>query len=278
MRRATLVQYAQLLVGCAVLGVGVALMLEAALGSDGYSTLVNGLAIASGLVFWQLNIVVGAVFVGLAWLRGTRPGPGTLVQWFFVGFVISGVMAAIPEVTSLPLRIAMLAVALVLIAVGVAAYLASATGAGPAEAMALAWDPPVPFRWSYNLVQLGGALARVAARRGGRTRHRRGLRAAGSGRRPRPSHLPGAGAGARARPVGRAVDRAKGPLADLRSGRKVALDPGGLSAGHETAQDPRRNRRAGRRRRRARVRRRGGGTSPVRRAPHACGHGGFPPR
>jgi uncharacterized membrane protein YczE len=149
----------QLLVGCAVIGVGVALMLEAALGSDGYSTLVNGLTLASGLEFWQLNMVVGAVFVGLAWARGTRPGPGTVVQWFFVGFVISGVMAAIPHVTSMPLRISMLVVALVLISVGVAVYLASATGAGPAEAMALAWDPPIPFRWSYNLVQFGGALA-----------------------------------------------------------------------------------------------------------------------
>ena len=88
----------------------------------------------------------------------SRPGPGTLVQWFLVGFVISGTMAAIPEVTSLPLRVAMLVVALVLMAVGVAAYLASATGAGPAEAMALAWDPPISFRWSYNLVQFGGAL------------------------------------------------------------------------------------------------------------------------
>ena len=158
MARATRVQYVQLVLGCTVLGVGVALMLEAALGSDGYSTLVNGLTLASGLAFWQLNIVVGAVFVGLAWLRGTRPGPGTLVQWFFVGFVISGVMAAIPEVTSMPVRVAMLAAALVLMSVGVAAYLASATGAGPAEAMALAWDPPVAFRWSYNIVQFGGAL------------------------------------------------------------------------------------------------------------------------
>ena len=59
--RPVLGRYAQLLVGCTVLGVGVALMLEAALGSDGYSTLVNGLTIASGLAFWQLNLLVGAV-------------------------------------------------------------------------------------------------------------------------------------------------------------------------------------------------------------------------
>jgi len=153
-----LVQYLQLLVSCTILGVGVALLLEAALGSDGYSTLVNGITIASGLPFWLLNILVGAAFIGLAWLRGTRPGPGTLVQWFLVGVVISAVMVVVPDVTAPVWRGALLVAALVLITVGVAGYLASATGAGPAEAMALAWDPPIPFRWSYNLVQASAAL------------------------------------------------------------------------------------------------------------------------
>ena len=153
-----LVKYVQLVLACVVLGTGVALLLESALGSDGYSTLVNGLTITTGMEFWQLNILVGAAFIGLAWARGTTPGPGTLVQWFLVGFVISGVMAFVPEVSSVGWRVALLVPALVLITVGVAAYLASATGAGPAEAMAIAWDPPIPFRWSYNLVQAGGAL------------------------------------------------------------------------------------------------------------------------
>lgn len=153
-----LTKYVQLVLGCTVLGVGVALLLEAAMGSDGYSTLVNGISIASGLPFWVLNIVVGAAFIGLAWIRGTRPGPGTVVQWFLVGFVISAVLVVVPDVTGLGPRVAMLLGALVLITVGVAAYLASATGAGPAEAMAIAWDPPIPFRWSYNLVQASAAL------------------------------------------------------------------------------------------------------------------------
>jgi len=157
-RRESVVSYVQLVLACAVLGVGVALLLESALGSDGYSTLVNGITIATGWEFWQLNIVVGAAFIGLAWLRGTTPGPGTLVQWFLVGFVISAGMAAVPDVSSTLWRVVLLLLAFVLITVGVAAYLASATGAGPAEAMAIAWDPPIPFRWSYNLVQAGGAL------------------------------------------------------------------------------------------------------------------------
>jgi uncharacterized membrane protein YczE len=157
-RRLLLVRYVQLLVACAVLGVGVALLLEAQMGSDGYSSLVSGLVVATGLPFWALNILVGAVFIGLAWVRGLRPGPGTVVQWFFVGVVISAVMALVPDVSVDAARIGLLALAMALITVGVAGYLASDTGAGPAEAMALAWDPPVPFRWSYNLVQAGGAL------------------------------------------------------------------------------------------------------------------------
>jgi uncharacterized membrane protein YczE len=151
-------RYVQLVVSCTVLGAGVALLLEARLGSDGYSTLVNGVTLASGWPFWLWNILVGAAFIGLAWVRGTRPGPGTLVQWFLVGVVISAVMAVVPDVSGLAARYALLLPALLLIAAGVAGYLASATGAGPAEAMALAWDPPLPFRWSYNLVQAGGAL------------------------------------------------------------------------------------------------------------------------
>ena len=157
-RQLLLVRYVQLVLACAVLGTGVAFLLEAGMGSDGYSSLVSGLVVATGLPFWVLNIVVGAVFIGLAWIRGQRPGPGTVVQWFFVGVVISAVMAVVPEVSAPAGRVGLLALALVLITVGVAGYLASDTGAGPAEAMALAWDPPLPFRWSYNLVQAGGAL------------------------------------------------------------------------------------------------------------------------
>lgn len=156
--RAGVVRYVQLLVACVVLGAGVAFLLEAALGSDGYSTLVSGVTIASGAPFWVINIAVGAAFIGMAWARGTRPGPGTVIQWVLVGVAVSAVMTVVPPVDSVEGRIGALVLALALLTVGVAGYLATDTGAGPAEAAALAWDPPVPFRWSYSLVQGGGAL------------------------------------------------------------------------------------------------------------------------
>ena len=254
-------QYAQLLTGCVVLGVGVALMLEAALGSDGYSTLVNGLTIASGLEFWQLNIVVGAAFVGLAWARGTRPGPGTLVQWFFVGFVISGVMAAIPEV-------------------GVAAgagrharrrprpHRGRGRGLpgerhrrrpGRGDGTRLGPTDPVPLELQPRPVRR--CARRMAARCGRGAGHDRGLRAARSGRRPRSDgrsrgwsargcpQLPDAGAGlsrspARAAPAPKPGTRTRPAWSGSGRGSRRSTLP------RRSARAPRRGRRSSRDRRR----------------------------
>jgi len=147
-----------LLVSCVVLGVGVALLLGAALGSDGYSTLIHGLSLATGVPFVVANCAVGVLLVTTAWVRGVRPGPGTVVQPVLVGLTVSAVLAVLGEPDHVALRVLLLLLAFPVLAVGVAGYLGSGTGAGPTEAAALAWDPPVPFRWSYSVVQGGGAL------------------------------------------------------------------------------------------------------------------------
>jgi uncharacterized membrane protein YczE len=153
-----IVRVLQLVVSCVVLGVGVALLLTAALGSDGYSTLVNGLALSLDVPFVVANTALGVVLVAMAWLRGVTPGIGTVGQPLVVGFTVSAGLDVLDEPAGLPARCAMLGIAFVVLAVGVAGYLGSATGAGPTEAAALAFDPPVPFRWSYSVVQGGGAV------------------------------------------------------------------------------------------------------------------------
>ncbi|MBD3945099.1 hypothetical protein [Nocardioides ganghwensis] len=149
---------AMLLIGCLVLGTGVSLLLAADLGSDGYSTFVNGLTISTGVDFWIMNLVVGVVLVALAALRKVYPGIGTVVQVVLVGVTVSVVLDLLTTPDALGWRLALLVAAFPVLAVGIALYLGSHTGAGPAEAAALAWDPPVPFRWSYSVVQGGGAL------------------------------------------------------------------------------------------------------------------------
>ncbi len=145
--------------GCIVLGIGVALLLTADLGSDGYSTLVNGIALSTGLSFWLANLVVGVAFVAAAAARKVYPGVGTVVQVGLVGVTVSVALDLMSTPDGWPARIALLVAAFPVLALGIAAYLGSNTGAGPAEGAGLAWDPPVPFKWSYSAVQGGGALA-----------------------------------------------------------------------------------------------------------------------
>jgi uncharacterized membrane protein YczE len=137
---------------------GVGLLLTADLGSDGYSTLVNGLARSTGMSFMVCNLGVSAAFLVLAAVRGLRPDVGTLVQVVVVGFTVSLMIDRLEIPDPLAGRSAYLVVAFPVVAAGIAAYLGSNLGAGPAEAAALAWDPPVPFKWSYSAVQGGGAV------------------------------------------------------------------------------------------------------------------------
>lgn len=149
---------AMVVLGCVVLGTGVAMLLTADLGSDGYSTLVNGTSLGTGLSFWIANVLISVLFLVLAAVRGVLPGLGTVIQIIVVGGTVSALIEVLDTPDGLAWRFVLLAAAFPVLALGIALYLGGHTGAGPAEAAALAWDPPVPFRWSYSMVQGGGAL------------------------------------------------------------------------------------------------------------------------
>jgi uncharacterized protein len=157
-RSALVGRVAQLVASCVVLGIGVGMLLLAALGSDGYSTLINGISLHFDVLFVLVNAVVGVFFVTAAWVRGLRPGVGTIVQPVVVGFTVSAVLGAFDPPAAVWLRVVLLLGAFPVVSAGVAGYLDSALGAGPTEAAVLAWDPPVPFRWSYSVLQGTGAL------------------------------------------------------------------------------------------------------------------------
>ncbi len=144
--------------GCVVLGTGVGLLLTADLGSDGYSTLVNGVSKSTGISFLVANMLISVLFLLVAAARRVYPGPGTIIQVVVVGWTVAYLIDVLETPDSVLGQALMLAAAFPVLALGIAAYLGAHTGAGPAEAAALAWAPPVPFKWSYSLVQGGGAL------------------------------------------------------------------------------------------------------------------------
>ena len=148
----------KLVCGCVLLGAGVTLLLLAELGSDGFSTFVYGLAQSTGLPFVVANAVVSLGFILMAWVRGVRPGVGTIAQIAIVGAVVDLGLSTVPAPDELWARSLLGIAALPVLAVGIATYLGSHLGAGPMEAAALAWDPPLRFAWSYNAIQLISAV------------------------------------------------------------------------------------------------------------------------
>lgn len=147
-----------LLGGCVFIGVGIALLLAAALGSDGLSTMVHGLSMTLAMPYWAVNVAVAGALVAVAWWRGLPPGPASILTPVCVGPIVSVVGGVLGTPSDPALRAALLLAALPITSIGVAVYLAADYGAGPAEAVAIALDPPVPLRWSLGIVQGAGAL------------------------------------------------------------------------------------------------------------------------
>jgi uncharacterized membrane protein YczE len=141
----------------AVLGIGVGLVLTARLGSDGYSSLVNGAARRTGLPYAPVNWVIGFTLVVLAWWRGGRPGPATLAHPIVVGSVVDLVLATAPTLHGLLPRAVVLVAGVLLLSVGVVGYLATGLGSGPFEGAARALAA-IPFGWAYFVLQAAGAV------------------------------------------------------------------------------------------------------------------------
>lgn len=148
----------QLLVSQFVLGVGVALLLDARLGSDGFSMFVNGARMTLDVEFVIVNAALSVALIALAWARGRRPGVGTITHAVIVGVTVSLLLPVLPGPEDLALQWLEFAAAFVALSIGVAAYVAVDLGTGPLEAAAQSLDPPLRFGAAYSALQVSGAL------------------------------------------------------------------------------------------------------------------------
>jgi uncharacterized protein len=120
---------------------GIVCFLQSRLGLPPWDVLHQGIAKHTPLSFGLANVVVGIVVLCVAWSLGAKPGIGTIANAALIGgFVIAleplGVVHALGH-TSLPGRIGVLAIGLVLFGVGSALYIGAGVGAGPRDSLML---------------------------------------------------------------------------------------------------------------------------------------------
>jgi uncharacterized membrane protein YczE len=125
----------QLLVGIPVLGVGIALTLQARLGVSPYDVLHQGIAAKTGLSVGTVVILVGLVIL-LLWIPlRQRPGLGTVLNTLTVGLVIDLALQVVPEPELLAARIPLLVAGIVVTGLGMGLYIGAGLGPGPRDGL-----------------------------------------------------------------------------------------------------------------------------------------------
>lgn len=125
----------RLLVGIALLGTGIAMMVRARLGLAPWDVLHEGLAERTGLSIGVVIIVLGLAIL-LLWIPlRQRFGIGTVINTLTVGLVADTALGAIGRQDELVIRWALLVGGLLVGAFGMALYISAGLGPGPRDGL-----------------------------------------------------------------------------------------------------------------------------------------------
>ena len=125
----------QLMVGLALYGVSLAMLVESHLGLDPWDVLHDGVAQRLPLSFGTVVIIFGALVLLLWWPLRQMPGLGTVANVVVVGLVSDVALAVLEQPASLGGRTAMLLSGVVLNAVAGALYIGAQLGPGPRDGL-----------------------------------------------------------------------------------------------------------------------------------------------
>lgn len=141
-------------IGLFIMAYGIVMMLRSELGLAPWNVLEVGLHKQFGLTIGRWAQIVGAAIVLITtFMRRRLPGPGTLLNMICVGFFIDLIMFQhwVPDVSSMPMRVAFLIVGLVVLGSGMGMYLAPELGEGPRDGIMI--ELSSRFSWSVRKVR-----------------------------------------------------------------------------------------------------------------------------
>ncbi|WP_368542638.1 YitT family protein [Enterobacter soli] len=125
----------QLYVGLGLYGLSTAMFIRSDLGVDPWDVFHLGVAIQLGMSIGTVIILTGAAVL-LLWIPLRQlPGLGTISNVICIGLAADATMALIPEMTSLPLRVALLVAGIVVNAIATGMYIGAGFGPGPRDGL-----------------------------------------------------------------------------------------------------------------------------------------------
>ena len=156
-----------LLLGSMAIASGVAVMLWSGLGPGPLDVFIGAVRVRTGLPLALSVWLVIALMIGVAWVLGRRPGPGTLAAPLIIGPIMQAVLSVLdgaepPDVLAIALVVHVAAVFVV--GVGAGALIVSGLGAGSGELLASAASdrtgrPEPRLRMAFELTWLVAGVA-----------------------------------------------------------------------------------------------------------------------
>jgi uncharacterized membrane protein YczE len=133
-------QLLQLNLGLLIVGLGIAVMLDAGIGLGPWTVFHEGLSLVTGLSFGRVMQGVGLIVILVSWLlTGTRPGLGTALNMLLVGPWVD-LFRPLPLLHPAPgyvIGVGTFLVGLVLQGMGTGLYISARLGAGPRDGLVL---------------------------------------------------------------------------------------------------------------------------------------------
>jgi uncharacterized membrane protein YczE len=134
------VQAVSLIIGSSLIGLAVALLVEARLGLAPYDVLASGVSQRGGLSLGQASWLIAAGLTVTAILLGRRPSRWGLAYVFLNGLAIDAASEILQEPSSMVLRIAFVPAGILAMAAGINVVLHSGTTGGPFELLVAAGE------------------------------------------------------------------------------------------------------------------------------------------
>lgn len=122
-------------VGLAIFGVGIALLLDAHLGAAPWDVFHTGVSELTGLPVGQVTIITGVALLMLWIPLGETMGLGTILNAVEIGIVVDLVLPLMPEPDLLAVRTAMMLGGVVVISIGSGLYIGAGLGPGPRDGL-----------------------------------------------------------------------------------------------------------------------------------------------
>ncbi len=129
------VRLLRLLVGLALYGVSIALMIRGNIGASPWDVFAQGLSRTTGISFGLCTIIISGVVL-LLWIPlRQRPGVGTIANAVLVGVFADVGLALIPQAGHLAWQVLFFAAGLFLLAFATALYIGAGLGPGPRDGL-----------------------------------------------------------------------------------------------------------------------------------------------